>query len=237
VNDQNERRDARRERRRLQSWLSKLRRPTGIFCGTDWDATFVYEACDQLGVRVGEEIALVGVGNETFYCETFNPPLSSVDVQSARIGYEAADLLMRILKGKPVSSKAKLIEPLGVVARQSSNACAVEDRHVATVMRFIHEHFDAPISVRDLVRLVPLSRRVLERRFRQCLNRSILAEIHRLKLERIQRLLATSDNTIDEIATICGFSQATHMTTLFRQKTGTTPRDYRNQFRIRRMFE
>jgi LacI family transcriptional regulator len=179
-------------------------------------------------------VAVVGVGNEDFFCETSNPPLSSIDTQAARIGYEAAALLLSLLRGKRAPHAPRLIEPLGVVIRRSSSVCAVEDAHVATVVKYLRDRAGHPISVGDLVRLVPVSRRGLERRFRQCLNRSIREEIHRLKLERIKNLLAMSDQPIGEVADICGFLQITHMSNFFRKKTGKTPGEFRRQFRSRK---
>src|SRR5439155_1668803 len=132
-------------KRALQSWLAKLPKPAGVFCGTDWDATFVYDGCEQLGLQVGGEVAVVGVGNEDFFCETFNPPLSSIDTQPARIGYEAAALLLGLLRGRRAPLAPRLIAPLGVAARRSSSVCAVEDAHVATVVKYLRDHVEQPI--------------------------------------------------------------------------------------------
>jgi LacI family transcriptional regulator len=219
------------ERRRLDQWLKRQEKPIGLFCGTDWCALHLYEACFRLGLRVRDDVALVAAGNDEFICESCEPPLSSVDNQPGQIGYEAAALMARLLRGEFPPAGPIRIPPAGVVQRRSSDVFINEDRHLATVLRFIQNHLDQPLHVADLVRLVPLSRRALERRVREALGRSILDEIHRRKMERIKHLLARNDQSIEAIATACGFAQAAHMTALFRKITGLPPSAYREQLR------
>lgn len=211
------------DRQRLRRWLRKLPKPAGILCGTDWAAGSLYEACEELGLRVGADLAVLGVDNDEFLCETRDPPLSSVDTHPNRVGYEAAAMMAGMLAGRPVSLEPVLIPPVGVVQRQSSNLLAVPDPQVATVLRYIREHAHEPLSVARLVPLVSLSRRVLERRFRACMGYTILAEIHRVKMERIRELLGHTDQTLEQIAAACGFAQVSHMSALFRKKTGQSP--------------
>jgi LacI family transcriptional regulator len=107
---------------------------------------------------------------------------------------------------------------------------AVSDPYVGAALRFIRDHIDQPFSVQDAIKEVPLSRRALERRFRKRMGRSILDEIHRIKIERIRELLVATNHTIEEISVACGFTQLSHMAALFRKKTGLAPGAYRNQF-------
>jgi LacI family transcriptional regulator len=219
------------ERKALQRWLADLPKPVGILCSSDWDAWDLYDACEQLGIRIRDEVGVVGMDNEDIYCQSLNPPLSSVERRPDRVGYEAAALMVKVLRGEGAPSEPILIAPLGVVQRESTDVFAGNDPHVATVARHIRDHAEQPLQVRDLLHLVPVSRRVLERRFRKHLSRSILEEIHRAKLNRIKHLLTDTDHTIDEISFLCGFPNSSHMTALFRQKTGQTPSEYRRQFR------
>jgi LacI family transcriptional regulator len=223
------------ERRRVQRWLAGLPRPVGVLALTDWCALDLYDACARLGLRVRDEVGIVGVDNDEFVCESCDPSLSSVDNRPERIGYEAAALLMRLLRGGAPPTETVLIPPLGVVARQSTDVFVGGDPHVAAALHFIRDHADRALEVKDVLARVPLSRRILERRFRKDLGRSVLEEIHRHRVERIQQLLTTTDHTIGEIAEACGFENPSYIATLFRKKTGLTPRAYRRQYQNRRL--
>jgi LacI family transcriptional regulator len=215
------------DRQRLRRWLRMLPKPVGLLCGTDWVAGALYEACEELGLRVGVDLAVLGVDNDEFLCETQDPPLSSVDTHPNRVGYEAAAIMAGMLRGQPAPLSPVLIPPVGVVQRQSSDLLAVPDPQVAAVLRHIRDHACEPLSVARLVPLVSLSRRVLERRFRACMGYSMLTEIHRMKLERIRERLGHTEQTLEQIAAACGFAQVSHMSALFRKKTGQAPGAFR----------
>jgi len=219
------------EKKRLTQWVARLPVPVGILCGSDWAASRIYDACKEMRVNIPCDVGLVGVDNDDFLCETYTPPLSSVDTQARKVGYEAAALLFRLLDGKPAPSQPVLIPPLGLIQRQSSDVFISNDPHVSTVVRYIRQHIEVPLEVAMLLKLVPLSRRVLERRFYQRLGWSMRAEIHRCKIERIKQLLIGSRLSIEKIASQTGFPSPSHMSSLFRKKAGLTLRDYRARSR------
>lgn len=139
--------------------------------------------------------------------------------------------MARLLRGGRPPSEPILVPPVAVVQRQSSDLLAVADPHLAAALRYVREHVDQPLTVEKVARQVPLSRRVLERRFREHLGRTVLSEIHRAKIERIKQLLIATDQTTEEIAEHCGFAQLSHMAAFFRKKTGFAPGAFRKQFR------
>ncbi|MHB8901503.1 MAG: XylR family transcriptional regulator, partial [Thermoguttaceae bacterium] len=148
----------------LARWVSGLPKPVGIMACTDQLGFFLLEACVRAGIAVPEEVAVVGVENEESLCMMAVPTLSSVHFNAERVGYEAASVLNRMMRGEQPPREPILIEPLGVVVRGSSDAMAIEDRQIALAVRFIREHACDGISVCDVVRHVPLSRSGLERR-------------------------------------------------------------------------
>src|SRR5690606_40662129 len=130
-----------------------------------------------------------------------NPQLSSVDYNARRIGYEAAGMLDRLLNGRKVATDI-IVDPLGVRSRQSTDLLAIEDTEVARAVRFIRENACQGIRVEDVLDQVALSRRSLEKRFRQAVGRPIHMEIRRVQLERVKELLASSDYKLERIAQI-----------------------------------
>jgi len=215
------------ERKQLEQWLLQLPKPAGIMCGSDWTAWSIYDACKRSQIKIPAEVALVGVDNDELFCETYAPTLSSVDIDFRRIGYEAAALLFRLLAGQPAPARPVLIKPRGFIQRRSSDVFISNDPHVSTVVQYIRRHIDEPLGVAALLKLAPLSRRVLERRFHRGLGWSMRAEIHRCKIERIKQLLGGTTLTMTKIAEQTGFSGLSHMGFLFRKETGLTLHAYR----------
>jgi LacI family transcriptional regulator, galactose operon repressor len=193
----------------------------------------VSEFCRQLGFRVPDEVAIVGVDDDDLLCELSRPSLSSVALPGERIGYEAAVLLDRWLRGLRPPKKVVVLPPVGVVVRQSSDLMAVPDPQVSAALRFIREQADRPLHVQDVLREVPMARRALERRFRKWLQRSISEEIRRIHLERSRQLLSQTDLPLSAVATQSGFTDGRQLSVVFRRETGLTPSAFRRRFRLR----
>jgi LacI family transcriptional regulator len=162
------------------------------------------------------------------------PTLSSVDVDARRVGYEAAKLLARMMSGKTSKDTVVYVSPSHVVVRQSTDLVAIEDPDVAQAVRFIRESACTAIDVNRVAEVVGLSRRGLERRFRQYLGRSPKAEIMRVRMTHATRLMAETDGTSESIAKKCGFSSLEYFTRVFRQTIGMKPQAYRKMRRISR---
>jgi LacI family transcriptional regulator len=217
----------------IQKWVRELPKPVAVLACNDVRARHVADACLAENIRVPEEVAILGVDNDALQCEIASPLLSSVDIGMENIGYEAAALLDRLMSGKKPSPKPILVPPKGVVVRESSDSLAVADPDVADAMRFIRNNAGSPIRASDVVAAVPLSRRVLERRFRQVLNCTIWEQIARAHIDRAKTLLVETDMSAPEIAQACGCNYVQQFNRLFKAQTSTTPRQYRLMRRTR----
>lgn len=217
----------------LANWVRRLPRPIGVMCCNDVRARHVAQACTEAGVRVPEEMALVGADDDVLICEMSTPPLSSVDVNAAQVGYEAAALLDRLMNGEAPPTGPALVPPVGVVTRRSSDVLAVADPVVVDAMRFIHENASRPIGVNDVVDAVPASRRVLERRFKAALGRTVGEQIGQARIDRAKQLLVASDVPTPHVAAKSGFNYVQQFNTMFKRVTGMTPIAYRRQYRLR----
>ncbi len=215
----------------LQRWLRGLPKPVGVFACHDVWGLQVVEACRVTGLRVPDDVAVLGVDNDDLLCELARPSLSSIVVPAERIGFEAAAVLERLLAGAKPPRKPRLIAPAGVVTRQSSDVLAGGDPDVTEAVRFIRAHGHLPLSVEDVLREVPVSRRSLERRFRALLERGLGEEIRLVHLDRAKDLLATTALSIAEVAEQAGFASVHYLSRVFRRETGLTPTAYRRQVR------
>lgn len=216
----------------MRQWIARLGRPVAVMTCNDWQGMQLSEMCRYAGLRVPEDVAIVGVDNDDLICDLCNPPLSSVAVPGERVGYEAAMLLDQMLQGFKPTKPVVTLAPMGVVTRRSSDTLAIEDSDVAAAVRFIRLNAHRPMGVEDILEDVHISRRSLERRFRQLLGRSPLEEIRRSHVERAQSLLAGTDLSMPAIARKSGFISAERLSVIFRQETGMTPTAYRRQFRL-----
>jgi LacI family transcriptional regulator len=222
------RQTARQERwedseKELTAWLAALPKPAGVMIATDQLGPHTLEACRRAGVNVPDDVGVVGVDNDGPLCEVSNPPLSSVWPDHRRVGYEAARLLAEMMRGTPAPRRPLFLPPREVRVRKSTGALAIEDREVAQALRFIREQGCGPIDVEDVVRIVPLSRSVLQRRFRALLGRSVHDEIVRLRLARARELLQETDLPLAEIAERAGFRHQEYMGAVFRRRLHVTP--------------
>jgi LacI family transcriptional regulator len=214
---------AQRDLARLVGWLQGLPKPVGLVACNDMRAYQVLTACGEAGIAVPDRVAVIGVDNDPVQCALCDPPLSSIDSNGRKVGYEAAALLDRLVAGQGVQRKLVLIEPLGVVARQSTDVLAVSDREFVEIARYVREHAHQGLTVAELVRHTSLSRSTLERRFAANLGHSVNAEIDRVKLERVRELLLSTDLPLGEVARLAGFTHVETMHRLFKKATGQTP--------------
>jgi LacI family transcriptional regulator len=217
------------EQELIAKWLRTLARPTGIFACSDMRGQHVLDACQRIDLAVPEEVAVVGVDDDAVLCNLCHPPLSSVVPNAERVGYEAAALLDRLMSGGKAPSERMLIAPVGVTTRQSTDVLAIEDPAVAAVVRFIRERACHGCSMKDVERYSPLSRSLLERRFRRYLGRSPQAEMRAVQLKRVKHLLANSELSLERIAALAGYSHSEYMSVVFKRDTGQTPGQYRSQ--------
>lgn len=215
----------------LLKWLHGLPHPVGILASHDIQGIQVSEACRWLGLRVPDDVAIVGVDNDDLLCELARPSLSSVELAADQIGYEAASLLNRMLAGSPPPVKPTLIPPVRVVARQSSDVLFVEDSDVKQAVRFIRTNAHRQLRVQEVLDEVRVSRRSLERRFRGILQRGISEEIRRVHLDKAKSLLTETALSVAEVAAQSGFLDTRHLSVTFRKEVGLPPLSYRRQLR------
>jgi LacI family transcriptional regulator len=219
--------------RGVLGWLLKLPKPVGVFGVNDKVAAEVLEICRAAGIRVPEEVCVLGVDNDELLTRVANPPLSSIALHAQKIGFEAARLLDSFMSGVEPPKKPILLPPERVVARQSTNLLAIEDADVVAAVRYIREHIHQHITVRHLLEAVPVNRRYLERKFKEALGRTPLQEIRRARLEKAKELLSNTDLSMPAVARRSGFPNPERLANVFHAMTGTTPTQFRRKFRLR----
>ena len=210
----------------LAEWLRSLPKPVGLMASNDSRARHVLEACTRAGIRVPEEVAVIGVDDDEMMCELANPPLTSVAQGTHRLGYEAASLLDRMMQGKKVGTE-RVIGPVGVTIRQSTDVIAIEDDLVSTAVAFCREAACNAIQVDDVARHCGVSRSLLEKRFKSALGHTVYEEISRIQINKACELLIHTAMPIKRIAGLSGFSTVQYMYHKFSRIKGMSPGEYR----------
>jgi LacI family transcriptional regulator len=212
---------------RLRNELGRIRMPVGVFTYHDIMATRICHYCDAAGLSVPEQVAVLGLGNDRLICDLAPVPLSSLDPNNYRQGQVAAELLERLMDGEPAPEGPILVPPAGVVARQSTDVLAVPDVTTARALRYLWEHLAKPLNVRIVAEAVGVSRSKLDQDFRRHLNRSVIEELNRKRIERACELLTGTRQSVVSIARQVGFCTEPYLFRVFRKQTGTTPKKYR----------
>jgi LacI family transcriptional regulator len=224
-----------RENRAIAEWLAALPKPVGVFACYDGRAQQVLEACQLVGLHVPDEVAVLGVDNDEVLCELCSPPLSSVQPNARRTGYEAAAMLSRMMAARrSVRAETRFVEPVRVVERQSTDVVSVEDPQVAAALKYIRQHACEGVNVSDVLRAVPMSRTLLERKFMTTLGHSPHRQLVQAKVERAKHLLVESEVSIAVVAELAGFDSASYLSVVFRRETGESPYAYRVKHRTDR---
>ena len=209
---------------RMGEWLKGLERPVALFAFNDSIARAIAEACAEQGLRIPDDVAVLGVDNDDTQLGFSAVALSSIELNRRRIGLVAAQRLRARVLGEEINPDTERVPPLKIVARGSTDKLAVNDPAVAEALDYITENLGNAIYVDDIAREVGVSRRSLEVRFRAALETSVYAEVQRQQLDRARVLLQESPRmTIAEVAYACGFQDARHLNVVCRKKLGCTP--------------
>jgi LacI family transcriptional regulator len=213
----------------MVAWLRGLPKPCGIFTCTDGWGRTVARYVREAGLRVPEDLALVGADNDVLECELISPPLSSVMIPWQEVGQSVATLVRLALSGQSIAGRRVVVSPVAVASRRSSEVLAVDDALVAEAVAWIRDHSEQRLTVTMVARAVGSGRQRLERRFRRALDRTIQDEIRRAHVDTARRLLETTRAGMAEVAERSGFKTASLLSIAFRREFGVPPGAYRRR--------
>ncbi len=218
------------KRKWLLNEIKKAPKPLAVFGATDDHALEVLECCEAAEFNVPEQVSIIGMDNSLLAVDAMKTPISSVDPNMEMVGYRGAEMLDRLMHNKPVSLEPLRIQPAGLIARKSSDLIAVNHPGVAKGLRFLQEHYHEAIGVDDLAKAAAMSRRALHRAFLNAIGRPPGHELQRVRIEQAKRLLAESREKMEVVANLCGYQNGNSFWSAFKQSTGVSPKQYREQF-------
>ncbi|MBE7499562.1 MAG: DNA-binding transcriptional regulator [Verrucomicrobiales bacterium] len=217
-------------RKSLTRELKRLPKPLAVFGYNDCVAADIIDACDDAHLLVPEAVAVMGVDNDSILCECVRVPLSSVCHDLEGMAYQAAAVLDRLMAGRKPPKEIIRVPPTGLITRRSTDIVAVDNLQVARALRYIHDHYtNHLLGVEAVVAATNLSRRPLEKAFRQEMKRTLNEEIVRVRMEKVKDLLATTSMKVVEVAAATGFARPSHLFRTFRRQLGLSPKTFRKR--------
>ncbi len=216
----------------LCKWLKNLPKPIALMACDDNQGHHITEACRITGIRIPEDVAVLGVDNDEMLCNLSDPPLSSVALDTEKGGYETARLMEKLVNNGFDSYHDVVVKPTQVITRHSTDIYATNDNYIAHALKYIHQNIEKNLSVSQVLEQVPLSRRSLEKRFMQITGYPVYEYIYNLRIEKFTKKLLETDQTIFEIALDLGLNDSKNIARQFKQVKGCTPMEYRKKYLI-----
>jgi len=213
----------------LREWLLSLPKPIGVFACDDNQAEILLETCQASGINVPLDVAIIGVDNDEVTCTLTSPALTSVNMDIEKAGYEVAEMASRMVENPSYPGKDIVIRPIAVIGRGSTGIMATKDPIVADAMRYIYQNRARKIQVSDVIKQVPVSRRLLEQRFKEATGTSIYTVISNLRMDYFAQQLVSSSDTVSEIAARMDEPDTKSISRRFQALKGCTPTEYRKR--------
>lgn len=214
-------------------WLGKKLRdapkPLALLAYDDADAARALGACLAAGISVPSEVAILGIGGDRLICENQSVPLSSIEHDQGRTGYEGAELLDRLMDGGKPPRRPVLIPPRGITVRASSDFVAAFSPVVRRALEYIRGHIGESFGLSQIAEEIGSSRATVARLFEHELGHTAGEETMRQRIDMAKRLLRNDSLSVSEIAYRTGFCNPAYFTNTFRRKTGLTPKSWRGK--------
>ena len=212
----------------LAKFLTTLEHPAAVLAANDMRAVEVIAAAKESGVAVPTRVAILGIDNDPYVCDSVSPSLSSIEPDFHAEGKAAAELLDKMMRSRtPKGTRHVFFGVKRVVLRESTPHLPPAERLVARAKEFIEAHATDGISPADVAAHLGVSRPLLDLRFRETQKTSVGQLITATKLGEVARRLRETKLSISAIQEHCGFNNANALKNLFKSRYGMSMRDWR----------
>jgi len=209
-----------------------LPKPTGILCLTHGGGGYLIRCCHALGLRVPEDIAVIG-GDDLDLSLASDPTLTSIVKAHEMLGFEAIRILKDWVAGiKPPASPVRF-HRMELHVRGSTGLRKPEICDIAGALKCLEENACRGITVEQLIKQTQsVSMPTFHRRFREVVGKSPAEAIRDRKLDEVRRLLISTDLPITMVSDLAGFTSAMVLARSFRTVEGMSLSDYRKRKRV-----
>ena len=234
----------------LAQFLLRLPRPAAVFAANDLLAVQVSRACRSARLKIPSQVALLGCDNDELICQGERPAITSILPGFENAGFAAARMLDALMRGLDRHSAKRDDDSLGegglgtaesvlriqgatLVPRASTSNLPPAVAVVGAAMDYIKAHALDGISTADVLAHLKVSKSLLDLRFRQLRNESVMDAILSVRLTAVKRLLETTDRKLLDIGASCGFRSQDYLKRLFKSRFGMSMREWRAAVRNR----
>lgn len=214
----------------LAGRLAECKKPLAVMADDDRRSLELVAACDSVGLRIPDDVSILGCENRTVEVSMSRVPLSSVDLNWRLVGRRAAELLHWLMEGRGKAENIR-VPPMGVVARASTATFVTESDEITRALLHIRENSAQPLRMNELARMAGMSERQFRMDFKRLVGHTPRMEIHRARLAHASRLLRDTDFKLDAIAFESGLGNAKKLCEVFAEDYGMTPTAWRQQRR------
>ena len=214
----------------IVKWVAHLPKPIGVFCANDLRAWQLAEVCRIAGVKIPQDVAIVGADNDEVPCLFSNVSLSSVDTDMFGTGRRAAKLLDDMIAGRQTARDSRiLIKPIGIANRESTAVYPVDPPWLSDVLVHIRANVGKSLMAEDIVAHVGKSYSTIENAFKRVLGTSVQREIMAARIDAAEHLLKTTSLPIATVATRAGFKSAQYFNHCFAMRHSVSPSEWRRR--------
>ena len=212
--------------KRLGHWLTALPKPCGLLAANDHTAAQVLSIAEREGIKVPDELSVLGIDDDEELCESATPPLSSIRCDFFGGGVQAGKMIGTLLENRTYGGLDNGYGAVRQTIRQSTRRQHRFSPSIRLATETIRLRATEGITAADIIPVIGGSRRSAERKFRDATGHGILEEILNVRFEKVKELLATSAQ-LKSIAQLSGFSSSNSLQRIFKAHFGTTLTDYR----------
>lgn len=207
----------------LKAFLNSLPLPIGLLCATDRLAHLAALSAKESGLRIPQDLAVIGVGNSRMESLQAGIALSSFDLSLGEIGIKAGALMADLIRRK--STGVSSVQIMAKLHERDSSLRSASG--VTRALAYLRSNPGTSMSAGEMARLAGMSRRSFEMALQAECGKSPGVLLQGMRLERAKQLLKTDDRKIAEIGRECGYQEASVFSSAFKRWTGKSPRDYR----------
>lgn len=215
----------------LAAWLHSLPRSTALFAADDTMANKVVETCQSAGINIPTDLALLGVDDDDITCKLTLPQISSIRLDVYNAGITVAQCIEQMQQEGLTKVDDIVVRSTGIVERQSSDILATDDADILRVLSYINGNLANRLDMKELLAIVPMSRRSLEMRFHKNTGLSVHQYIMEHRMQHLAQRLLSSKETIGNLAAEVGIVDQQNVSRLFQKFYHTSPEKYRQAHR------
>jgi LacI family transcriptional regulator len=203
---------------------------SAVFAANDFIAHNLALACLKEGIKIPQQVSILGVDNDPLLTSLLPVRLSSIQLDSVGIGQRACMALLSLDDASTQCPEPVYLKPLHVVERESTEEAGFPDALVRRAINEMKANLHKPYTIDELLFSLQVSRRNLENRFQAAIGVSPRQHLISLKIDHCRLLARQTFYPVEQLANLCGYAEPKGLRKAFKQETGMTISEYRERF-------